>query len=211
MKPFKTEYGIVAILDRDNVDTDAIMPKQFMKSIHKHGLGQYLFDEWRYLDQGYFGIDCQHRPLNPDFELNLPQYQNASILLTRSNFGCGSSREHAPWALVEYGFKVIIAESFADIFYSNCIKNGILLITLDKNIVNQLIQEVKANHGLKMMVDLENTLIITPSQRIEFKIDESVKHTLLYGIDDIDKTLTYADKIKNFEKKRFIDYQWLNE
>jgi len=209
MKPFKTESGIVAILDRDNVDTDAIMPKQFMKSVNKNGLGQFLFDEWRYLDQGYLGIDCQHRPLNPDFELNLPQYKNASILITRSNFGCGSSREHAPWALAEYGFKVIIAESFANIFYSNCIKNGMLLIVLNKEVINELCEEIRLKQKMEITVDLENMIIITLSKTIGFNIDPSVKHTLIHGLDDIEKTLEYADKIIKFEEKRFIDYPWI--
>lgn len=209
MKPFKTESGIVAILDRDNVDTDAIMPKQFMKSVNKNGLGQFLFDEWRYLDQGYLGIDCQHCPLNPDFELNLPQYKNASILITRSNFGCGSSREHAPWALAEYGFKVIIAESFANIFYSNCIKNGMLLIVLNKEVINELCEEIRLKQKMEITVDLENMIIITLSKTIGFNIDPSVKHTLIHGLDDIEKTLEYADKIIKFEEKRFIDYPWI--
>ncbi len=174
MDKFTVHEGLVAPLDRANVDTDAIIPKQFLKSIRRTGFGPNLFDEWRYLDHGEPGQDCSTRPLNPDFVLNQPRYQGASILLTRKNFGCGSSREHAPWALQQYGFRAIVAPSFADIFFNNCYKSGLLPIVLSEAQVDQLFNEVKAFDGFKLVVDLENQVLRTPDGRIgfEFAIDE---------------------------------------
>ncbi len=210
MEKFRKLTGIVMPLDRPNVDTDAIIPKQFLKSIKRTGFGPNLFDEWRYLDHGEPGMDNSKRPLNPDFVLNQPRYQGAQILLARENFGCGSSREHAPWALLDYGFRVIIAPSFADIFYNNCFKNGILPIVLDAGIVDALFREVEANEGYQLTVDLENQTITKPDGSvIPFEIDEFRKHRLLEGLDDIGLTLEHADEIRAYEERRRKEAPWL--
>ncbi len=208
MKAFTQLTALVAPLDRANVDTDAIIPKQFLKSIRRAGFGPYLFDEWRYLDRGEPEMDCSNRPLNQDFVLNQPQYQGAQILLTRENFGCGSSREHAPWALEDYGFRAIIGSSFADIFYNNCFKNGILPIVLSADLIDQLFNQV--TDGYQLSVDLENNVITTPSgQRIGFSIDENRRYRLLNGLDDIALSLQHADKIKAYEAERAKRAPWL--
>ena len=210
MKSFTTLTAIVAPLDRSNVDTDAIIPKQFLKSIKRTGFGVNCFDEWRYLDKGEVGMDNSRRPLNPDFSLNQPQYKNAQILLTRKNFGCGSSREHAPWALDDYGFRAIIAPSFADIFFNNCYKNGLLPIVLSEEIVNKLFNEVAQNTGYQLTIDLQNQTVTTPSgESFSFDITEHRKHCLLNGLDEIGLTLQHADEIKAFENKRKQDFAWL--
>ncbi len=211
MDKFTVHEGLVAPLDRANVDTDAIIPKQFLKSIRRTGFGPNLFDEWRYLDHGEPGQDCSTRPLNPDFVLNQPRYQGASILLTRKNFGCGSSREHAPWALQQYGFRAIVAPSFADIFFNNCYKSGLLPIVLTEAQVDQLFNEVKAFDGFKLVVDLENQVLRTPDGRIgfEFAIDEFRKYCLLNGLDDIGLTLRHADEIRAFEERHLARQPWL--
>ncbi|MGR9045214.1 MAG: 3-isopropylmalate dehydratase small subunit [Gammaproteobacteria bacterium] len=208
MRAFTKITALVAPLDRANVDTDAIIPKQFLKSIRRAGFGPYLFDEWRYLDRGEPDMDCTNRPLNQDFVLNKPQYQGSEILLTRENFGCGSSREHAPWALEDYGFRVIIAPSFADIFYNNCFKNGLLPIVLDGQTVEGLFKEL--TEGYRLTVDLETQKITTPSGReIPFQVDENRKFRLLNGLDDIDLTLQYADAIRAYETDRAKRAPWL--
>jgi len=210
MKKFERFEGIVAPLDRANVDTDVIIPKQFLKSIKRTGFGVNLFDELRYLDEGQPGQDCSKRPLNPDFVLNQPRYQGAEVLLARRNFGCGSSREHAPWALEDFGFKVVIAPSFADIFYNNAFKNGILLITLAEEEVDRLFAEVEANEGYQLDVDLEHQRVITPSGEIlEFDVDAFRKHCLLNGLDDIGITLQDEDAIRSFEEKHRQQRPWL--
>ena len=210
MKSFTKLTAIVAPLDRSNVDTDAIIPKQFLKSIKRTGFGVNCFDEWRYLDKGEVGMDNSRRPLNPDFSLNQPQYKNAQILLTRKNFGCGSSREHAPWALDDYGFRAIIAPSFADIFFNNCYKNGLLPIVLSEEIVDRLFNEVAQNTGYQLTIDLQNQTVTTPSgEAFSFDITEHRKHCLLNGLDEIGLTLQHADEIKAFENKRQQDYPWL--
>jgi len=208
MKAFTTLTALVAPLDRANVDTDAIIPKQFLKSIRRAGFGPYLFDEWRYLDHGEPEMDCTNRPLNKDFVLNQPQYKGAQILLTRENFGCGSSREHAPWALEDYGFRAIIAPSFADIFFNNCFKNGILPIVLPAETVDALFKEL--NDGYHLTIDLETQTITTPSgQNITFTVDENRRYRLLNGLDDIGLTLQHADKIKAYEVERAKRAPWL--
>lgn len=210
MEKFTQLKAIVAPMDRPNVDTDAIIPKQFLKSIKRSGFGPNLFDEWRYLDHGEPGLDNRHRPINPDFILNQPRYQAAQIFLARENFGCGSSREHAPWALLDYGFRVIIAPSFADIFYSNSFKNGILLIKLDAQVVEQLFKDVEANEGYQLDVNLENlTITKVDGSVIKFEIDEFRRHRLLNGLDDIDLTLQQVDDIKAYEAKRRVAAPWL--
>ena len=202
--------GLVAPLDRANVDTDAIIPKQFLKSIKRTGFGPNLFDEWRYLDQGEPGQDCSQRPLNTDFVLNQPRYQGAEILLARQNFGCGSSREHAPWALQDYGFRVIIAPSFADIFFNNCFKNGILPIVLSESQVDGLFQQVLAEPGYRLQVDLPNQQITqAAAEAIPFEIDAFRKHCLLNGLDDIGLTLQQADQIRAYEAQRRQQRPWL--
>jgi 3-isopropylmalate/(R)-2-methylmalate dehydratase small subunit len=208
MKAFTKLTALVAPMDRANVDTDAIIPKQFLKSIRRAGFGPYLFDEWRYMDRGEPEMDCSDRPLNQDFVLNQPQYQCAEILLTRENFGCGSSREHAPWALEDYGFRAIIAPSFADIFYNNCFKNGILPIVLDVDSVDSLFKEVA--EGYQLTVDLQTQTITTPSGRkISFDVDETRKYRLFNGLDDIALTLQQADKIRAYEVERAKRAPWL--
>ena len=210
MEKFETLSGIVMPLERPNVDTDAIIPKQFLKSIKRSGFGPNLFDAWRYLDQGEPGKDNTGRPLNPEFVLNQPRYQGAQILLARENFGCGSSREHAPWALLDYGFRVIIAPSFADIFFNNCFKNGILPIILPAEIVDQLFKQVEAEEGYSLIVDLAAQTITRPDGAvIEFAIDEFRKHRLLNGLDDIGLTLEHVADIRAYEEKRKQQAPWL--
>lgn len=210
MKAFTQHTGLVAPLDRANVDTDAIIPKQFLKSIKRSGFGPNLFDEWRYLDVGEPGMDNSKRPLNPDFVLNQPRYQGASILLARENFGCGSSREHAPWALEDYGFRAIIAPSFADIFYNNCFKNGILPIVLDAAVVDRLFKECETNEGYTLAVDLDKQTVTTPGgEVIPFEVDAGRKYRLLNGLDDIGLTLLHSDKIKAYEERRKVEAPWL--
>jgi len=210
MKKFETINAIVAPLDRSNVDTDAIIPKQFLKSIKRSGFGPNLFDEWRYLDHGEPGMDNSKRSLNPDFVLNQPRYNDAQILLARENFGCGSSREHAPWALEDYGFRVIIAPSYADIFFNNCFKNGILPIVLNANVVDQLFKEVAGNEGYKLSVDLESQTVTKPSgEAISFDVDEFRKYCLINGLDDIGLTLQHVDDIREYERRRSTEAPWL--
>ena len=210
MEKFETLTGIVMPLDRPNVDTDAIIPKQFLKSIKRSGFGPNLFDAWRYLDEGEPGKDNTGRPLNPDFVLNQTRYQDAQVLLARENFGCGSSREHAPWALLDYGFRGIIAPSFADIFYNNCFKNGILPIILAADAVDELFKQVEAEEGYAVTVDLAAQTISRPDgMLIEFEIDAFRKHRLLNGLDDIGLTLEHAADISAYEKKRQQEAPWL--
>lgn len=212
MEKFEVYQGIVVPLDRENVDTDAIIPKQFLKSIARTGFGQNLFDEWRYLDIGEPGQDCSTRPLNPDFVLNQERYQNASVLLTRSNFGCGSSREHAPWALIQYGFRVIIASSFADIFFNNCYKNGLLPIVLDMDQIDYLFSQVYAKPGYQLTIDLSGQQIITPEgEHYAFEITPFRKKSMLEGLDEIGLTLQHADKIHEFEQQYFARHPWLKQ
>jgi len=211
MNKFTLLDGLVAPLDRANVDTDAIIPKQFLKSIKRTGFGPNLFDEWRYLDHGEPGMDNSKRPLNPDFVLNQPRYQGAAILLARKNFGCGSSREHAPWALDQFGFRAVIAPSFADIFFNNCYKNGLLPIKLTEGEVDQLFNEVKAFPGYRLIVNLEQQTVSTAngSSVFSFDIDAFRKFCLLNGLDDIGLTLQKADKIRAFEERHLAAQPWL--
>ena len=210
MEKFTQLKAIVAPMDRPNVDTDAIIPKQFLKSIKRTGFGPNLFDEWRYLDHGEPGMDNSNRPLNKDFVLNQPRYQGAKILVARENFGCGSSREHAPWALEDFGFRVIIAPSFADIFYNNSFKNGILLIMLDADVVDRLFTAIEANEGYQLDVDLQAQTITQPDGTvINFEIDDFRKHRLLNGLDDIGLTLQHVDDIKAYEQRRRQEAPWL--
>ena len=211
MNKFTLLDGLVAPLDRANVDTDAIIPKQFLKSIKRTGFGPNLFDEWRYLDAGEPGKDNSGRPLNPDFILNQPRYAGAAILLTRKNFGCGSSREHAPWALEQYGFRAVIAPSFADIFFNNCYKNGLLPIVLPELEIDKLFDEVKAFPGFKLVVDLAQQTVATSSgsKVLPFEIDTFRKHCMLNGLDDIGLTLQQADAIHNFEDRHIANFPWL--
>ena len=212
MEKFETFTGVVCPLDRSNVDTDAIIPKQFLKSIKRTGFGPNLFDEWRYLDHGEPGMDNSQRPLNPDFVLNDPRYRGASILLARENFGCGSSREHAPWALEDYGFKVIIAPSFADIFFNNSFKNGILPIVLEADLVDGLFKQAMLDQPLQIGVDLEAQQLSLPSgEQISFDVDPFRKHCLLEGLDDIGLTLQHVDAIKAYEQRRKAEAPWLFE
>jgi len=210
MRKFTLLDGLVVPLDRANVDTDAIIPKQFLKSIKRSGFGPNAFDEWRYLDHGEPGQDCSKRPINPDFVLNQSRYQGAQILLARENFGCGSSREHAPWALEDYGFRVIIAPSFADIFFNNCFKNGLLPIKLDADKVDALFKAVESNVGYKLKVDLEQQTIALPDgTAYKFDVDAHRKHCLLNGLDDIGLTLEHVGDIKAFEEKHRAAQPWL--
>tara|TARA_R110002050_G_scaffold71891_3_gene154626 strand:+ start:7661 stop:8299 length:639 start_codon:yes stop_codon:yes gene_type:complete len=210
MQVFSVEKGIVIPLDRPNVDTDAIIPKQFLKSIQRSGFGPNLFDEWRYLDLGEPGKDCSDRPLNEKFELNQPRYQGGTILLARENFGCGSSREHAVWALDDFGIRVIIAPSFADIFFNNTSKNGILAIQLDEQLVERLFSDVKAQSGYQLTVDLQAQLItMSNGESVPFEIDPFKKHCLLNGLDDIGLTLQHTDDIQKYEKNRQKQSPWL--
>lgn len=210
MKKFTVVKGVVAPMDRANVDTDLIIPKQFLKSIQRSGFGPNLFDALRYTDMGEPGQDCSDRPLNPDFSLNQARYRNASILLSRENFGCGSSREHAPWALEDYGFRCIIASSFADIFYNNCFKNGILPVALDASLIDSLFSAVDAEEGYQLTVDLERQLVIKPDgEEIAFEVDAFRKHCLLNGLDEIGLTLQSADAIKEYEQQWREKSPWL--
>ncbi|GAB3625452.1 3-isopropylmalate dehydratase [Pandoraea terrae] len=211
MEKFVVHTGLVAPLDRENVDTDAIIPKQFLKSIKRTGFGQNLFDEWRYTDVGQPGQDCSKRPLNPNFVLNQPRYQNSTILLARKNFGCGSSREHAPWALQQYGFRAVIAPSFADIFFNNCYKNGVLPIVLTEMQVDHLFNETTAFVGYQLTIDLEQqTVQAADGRSYSFDIAPFRKYCMLNGFDDIGLTLRHADKIHEFEAKRLAAQPWLN-
>ena len=210
MQKFTVHQGLVAPLDRENVDTDAIIPKQFLKSIKKTGFGPNLFDEWRYLDHGEPGMDAATRKPNPDFVLNQPRYAGASVLLARKNFGCGSSREHAPWALQQYGFRSVIAPSFADIFFNNCFKNGLLPIVLPETVVAKLFDEVQAFVGYQLTVDLERQVVVKPDgAEIPFDVQPFRKHCLLNGLDDIGLTLRHQDEIKAFEARRLAAKPWL--
>jgi len=210
MEPFVEVTGIVMPLDRHNVDTDAIIPKQFLKSIKRTGFGPNLFDEWRYLDHGEPGQDNSNRPLNNNFILNQARYKGATVLLARNNFGCGSSREHAPWALLDYGFRVLIAPGFADIFYNNCFKNGILPIVLDESRVDQLFEQVSAKEAYSLTINLEKYVITTPDgTALSFEIDPFRRHCLLNGLDDIDLTMQYAEDINIYEKRRRKEVPWL--
>src|ERR1700675_210187 len=211
MDKFIVHTGVVAPLDRANVDTDAIIPKQFLKSIKRTGFGPNAFDEWRYLDVGQPGQDNSNRPLNPDFVLNQPRYKGASILVARKNFGCGSSREHAPWALDDYGFRALIAPSYADIFYNNCFKNGLLPIVLPEIQVDRIFHDVAAFPGFRLVVDLgaQTVSYADGSQVFGFEVDAFRKHCLLNGLDEIGLTLRHAAEIKTFETKRRIEQPWL--
>ena len=210
MEKFTQYQGLVAPLDRENVDTDAIIPKQFLKSIKKTGFGQNLFDEWRYLDQGEPGQDCSGRPLNPDFVLNQTRYKNAGILLARKNFGCGSSREHAPWAIDQYGFRALIAPSYADIFFNNCFKNGLLPIVLPEAVVAQLFDEVAAFPGYQLTIDLDRQVVVKPQgEEIPFEVQAFRKYCLMNGLDDIGLTLRHRDKISSYESQRLATKPWL--
>ena len=210
MKKFTQVKGIVAPIDRANVDIDMIMPKQFLKSIKRTGFGINLFDELRYLDEGYPGQDCSKRPLNMDFSLNQARYQGSNILIARQNFGCGSSREHAPWALDDYGFRAVIAPSFADIFFNNCFKNGILPIVLSEEDVDVIFNELFANEGYELSIDLEQQTVTSPSGKVySFEVDDFRKHCLSNGLDDIGVTLENVEAIKAYEEKRKAEAPWL--
>ena len=210
MQAFRVHKGLVAPMDRENVDTDAIIPKQFLKSIKRSGFGPNLFDAWRYLDPGEPGQDPGSRRPNPDFVLNQPRFQGASILLARKNFGCGSSREHAPWALQQYGFRALIAPSYADIFFNNCFKNGVLPIVLPDHQVAKLFDEVAAFVGYRLSVDLERQVVILPGGgEIGFEVEPFRKYCLLGGFDDVALTLRHADKIRAFEAERLLKQPWL--
>lgn len=210
MQKFSTHTGLVAPIDRANVDTDAIMPKQFLKSIRRTGFGPHLFDEWRYKDPGYYGKPESQRQLNPDFVLNQARYQGASILLARKNFGCGSSREHAPWAIGQYGFRAILAPSYADIFFNNCFKTGLLPIVLEEAKIDQLFNEVAAFPGYTLTVDLERQRIVkAQGEEIAFEVNAFRKYCLLNGLDDIGLTLRHKDKIAAFEAQRLAAKPWL--
>lgn len=212
MQAFISHRGLVAPLDRDNVDTDLIIPKQFLKSIKRTGFGPNLFDEIRYLDHGEPGMDNSKRPLNPDFVLNKPRYQGASILLCRKNFGCGSSREHAPWALQQFGFKALIGTSFADIFFNNSFKNGLLPVILPEDVIAYLFQQVESNEGYQLTVDLESQQIVTDAgESWGFEVDDYRKQSLLKGLDEIGQTLLHADQIRAFESDRLQKFPWLNK
>lgn len=210
MKAFTQHRGLVGPMDRANVDTDMIIPKQFLKSIKRSGFGPNLFDELRYLDQGEPGQDCSNRPLNPDFPLNEPRYKGASILLARKNFGCGSSREHAPWALEDYGFNAVIAPSYADIFYNNCFKNGVLPVILTESEVDELFQELASDEGYHLNIDLAVQTVATDSGKVfSFELDEFRKECLLSGLDEIGLTLTSSDLIKEYEIEREKQHPWV--
>ena len=209
MERFENFTGTVAPLDRANVDTDAIIPKQFLKSIRRSGFGPYLFDEWRYLDHGEPGMDCTNRPLNPGFVLNDPRYDGAQVLLTRDNFGCGSSREHAPWALADYGIRVILAPSFADIFFNNCFKNGILPIVLKAENIDWLFARATGPDALRLSVDLPAQALTVAGETIPFQVDPFRKHCLIEGLDDIGLTLQHVDAIRAYEERRRTEAPWL--
>ena len=210
MESFRIHRGLVAPIDRENVDTDAIIPKQFLKSIKRTGFGENLFDEWRYLDHGEPGQDPASRRPNPDFVLNRPRYKGASILLARRNFGCGSSREHAPWAIGQYGFRALIAPSYADIFFNNCFKNGLLPIVLPESEVARLFDEVAAFPGYELTVDLERQVVVKPDgTELAFEVEAFRRHCLLGGFDDIGLTLRHADEIRAYEAERLLRKPWL--
>jgi len=211
MRSLTVHRGIVAPLDRANVDTDAIIPKQFLKSIRRSGFGPNLFDAWRYLDPGEPGMDNSRRPLNPDFALNQARYRGASVLLARKNFGCGSSREHAPWALEDYGFRVIVAPSFADIFYNNCFKNGLLPVRLSESEVDWLFDQVNAFPGFELIVDLpaQQVRTVDGARVFGFELDAFRKECLVHGLDEIGLTLKHADRIREYERKRLSEQPWL--
>ena len=210
MQAFTTLDGLVVPLDRANVDTDAIIPKQFLTSIKRSGFGPNLFDAWRYLDRGAPGMDHSQRPLNPDFVLNHDRYQGAQILIARRNFGCGSSREHAPWALLDFGIRAVIAPSFAEIFYNNCFKNGVLPVTLDEDVMDSLFQEVEANPGYRLHIDLEAQSVTTPEGRnYGFEVDAFKKYSLLNGLDEIGLTMQHMHEIRDYEKRRRKQAPWL--
>ena len=210
MEKFEIFTGIACPLDRSNVDTDAIIPKQFLKSIKRSGFGPNLFDEWRYLDHGEPGMDNSQRPVNPDFVLNDPRYAGAKVLLARKNFGCGSSREHAPWALEDYGFRVILAPSFADIFFNNCFKNGLLPIVIAEETIDGLFRQASQGQALELTVDLQAQVLKLPDgETIAFEVDPFRKHCLLNGLDDIGLTLQHVDEIKAYEARRRQEAPWL--
>ena len=210
MKAFTKVTGIAAPMDRANVDTDMIIPKQFLKSIKRSGFGKNLFDELRYLDEGYPDQSCDGRLVNAEFPLNFERYQGASVLLARENFGCGSSREHAPWALDDYGFRAILASSYADIFYNNSFKNGLLPVVLDESIIDQLFAEMYALEGYQLTIDLDRQVVVTPTgESFSFEVDDFRRHCLLNGLDDIGLTLNDADYIKAYEQKRRVEAPWL--
>ena len=210
MKSLTQHIGIVAPMDRANVDTDMIIPKQFLKSIKRTGFGRYLFDELRYLDEGRPDQDCSRRPLNTEFPLNFPRYQGASILLTRENFGCGSSREHAPWALDDYGFRCIIAPSYADIFFNNCFKNGLLPVILTADQVDRLFHQLYAREGYRLTIDLQRQHVVMPAgECLSFELDAFRRHCLLNGLDEIDLTLADSDAIRQYEQRRRQRAPWL--
>jgi 3-isopropylmalate/(R)-2-methylmalate dehydratase small subunit len=213
MEKFTVHRGLVAPLDRANVDTDAIIPKQFLKSIKRTGFGPNLFDAWRYLDTGEPGMDNSKRPLNTDFVLNQDRFKGATVLLARRNFGCGSSREHAPWALHEYGFRAIVAPSFADIFYNNCFKSGLLPIQLPESAVDRLFQECNSFIGFELVVDLENRMVSTVDGTIShpFEVDDARRNNLLNGLDEIGTTLQKADVIRAYEERRLAEQPWLSQ
>ncbi|WP_347554593.1 3-isopropylmalate dehydratase small subunit [Robbsia sp. KACC 23696] len=213
MEKFTVHHGLVAPMDRANVDTDAIIPKQFLKSIKRTGFGQNLFDEWRYLDHGEPGQDCSTRPLNPDFSLNQARYTGATVLLARENFGCGSSREHAPWALTQFGFRAVIAPSFADIFFNNSFKNGLLPIVLTEQQVDRLFQDTLAFVGFKLVIDLEAQVVRTEDGSVSypFEISSFRRYCMLNGFDDIGLTLQHADTIRKFEAERLLRQPWLGK
>lgn len=209
MEKFVTHTGIAVALRRANVDTDAIIPKQFLKSINRTGFGPYLFDGWRYLDEGEPGMDCTQRPLNPDFELNQAQFQGGTVLVTGPNFGCGSSREHAPWALQQYGFKAIVSSSYADIFFNNCFKNGLLPLVLKEKEVSEIFAAIDAEPGIEITVDLEHQKVSIAGKSFGFEVEPFRKHCLMNGFDDIALTLEHADVIRQFEQKRIAEQPWL--
>lgn len=210
MQAFTTLNGLVAPMDRTNVDTDAIIPKQFLKSIKRTGYGPFLFDEWRYEDHGEPGMDCTNRPKREDFVLNQPRYQGAQILLARENFGCGSSREHAPWAILDYGFSCVIAPSFADIFFNNCFKNGILPVILDEQVMDRLFKACAEQEGYRLKIDLNSQTVTTPDgETFHFEVDDFRKHCLLHGLDDIGLTLMQENAIRSYEKQRTQQAPWL--
>lgn len=209
MNPFKQHTGLVIPIDRPNVDTDAIIPKQFLKAINRTGFGVNLFDEWRYLDIGEPGMDCSNRPLNPDFSLNFPQFKGASILVARENFGCGSSREHAVWALEDYGIRAILAPSYSDIFFNNCFKNGVLPIRLTEEEIDTIFKYTLENEGFMLTINLDEQRVFFADQEYSFEIDAFRKHCLLNGLDDIGLTLQHADEIRQYEIRRKAQAPWL--
>lgn len=209
MDKFVTHSGVAVAMNRANVDTDAIIPKQFLKSIQRTGFGEYLFDGWRYLDEGQPGMNCEKRPLNPEFELNKPEFKAGTVLVTGPNFGCGSSREHAPWALQQYGFKAIVSSSYADIFFNNCFKNGLLPIVLKENEMLQIFKAIEEFPSIHISIDLENQRVAIAAHTYEFQIDQFRKYCLINGLDDIGLTLKHKNEILDFEKNRLAQQPWL--